>query len=271
MGGTIVEKKFSEKQLMEIAESGLSNMSCEQIKQLIQKESEKDYEEINTDFIDLCFDLLAKKQNNESLSIEKVKKVSNKIIIKKVLLFVAVFMMLIVTTLTVSASVFHFNIPKEISSWIEGDAKTDINLKLADTTADSYSLENSDLAIKLRARGISPITFPEELIKESSKIIKIDNVTTDKTISTDVEIEFNYNSTYGLMSISQYVTDFEWNGEMVSKDVLSAEMIKVNGMDVLIFEQKNGCTIQYKDKLTTYDIYLETDFETTKLFAQSIK
>lgn len=271
MGGTIVGIKFSEKQLLEIAESGLSDMSCEQIKQLIKKESEKDYESINTDFIDLCFDVLAMKQDNKSLNIENVKKIKKKTTIRKALLFAAVFMMFVVTTLTVSASVFHFNIPKEISSWIEGDSKTDINLKHADTIADGHLLENSDLAIKLRTRGISPITFPEELIKESSKIIKIDNVTTDKTISTDVETEFNYNSTYGLMSISQYVTDFEWTGEMVSKDVLSAEMIKVNGMDVLIFEQKNGCTIQYKDKLTTYDIYLETDFETTKLFAQSIK
>lgn len=263
--------KFSEKELLEIAESGLSNMSCEQIKQLIQKESEKDYEEINTDFIDLCFELLAKKQNDESLSIEKVKKASNKIVIKKVLLFVAVFMMFTITAMTVSASVFHFNIPKEISSLIKGDAKTDINLKLADTTADGYLLENSDLAKELKIQGLSPITLPEELIKENSKIIKIDNITTDKTISTDVKIEFNYNNDYGSLSISQYVENFEWTGEMVTHDVLSAEMIKVNGMDVLIFEQTNGCTVQYKDNLTEYNIYLESDIKSAIQFAKSIK
>lgn len=180
-------------------------------------------------------------------------------------------MMFIVTTLTVSASVFHFDIPKEISMLINGNAKTDVNLKFADTAADGYLLENSDLAVELKTFGISPVTFPQELIKENSKIIKIESITAEKTISTDVKIEFNYGNAYGLLTISQYTENFEWTGEMVTHDVLSAEMIKANGMDVLIFEQTNGCSIQYKDNLTEYNIYLKTDFETAKLFARSIK
>lgn len=263
--------KFSEEELLRIADSGLADMSCEQIKQLIQKESQKNYEDIDTDFIDLCFDVLSIKQDRKPFNIKNVNKKVNKIKVKKILLVAAVFMIFIATTLTVSASVFHFNIPKEISSWIKGDAKTDINLKLADTTAESYLLENSDLAEELMSKGISPITFPEELIKEHSEIIKIDNTTTDKTISTNAEIEFNYNNAYGLLSVSQYANNFDWIGEMNDHNVLSAEMIKVNGMDVLIFESEKSCTIRYKDNLTIYEIYLETDFETARLFAQSIK
>lgn len=263
--------KFSEEELLRIADSGLADMSCEQIKQLIQKESQKNYEDINTDFIDLCFDVLSIKQDGKSLNIKNVNKKVNKIRVKKILLVAAVFMIFIATTLTVSASVFHFNIPKEISSWIKGHAKTDINLKLADTTADGYLLENSNLAKELKIQGLSPVTFPEELIKESSEIIKIDNITTDKTISTDVEIEFNYNNVFGTLAVSQYTDNFEWTGEMVTHDVLSAEMIKVNGMDVLIFEQANGCTVQYKDNLTEYNIYLKSDIKSAIQFAKSIK
>lgn len=263
--------KFSEEELLRIADSGLADMSCEQIKQLIQKESQKNYEDINTDFIDLCFDVLSIKQDGKALNIKNVNKKVNKIKVKKILLVAAVFMIFIATTLTVSASVFHFNIPKEISSWIKGDAKTDINLKLADTTADGYLLENSGLANKLESQGLSPITFPEELIKESSEIIKIDNITTDKTISTDVEIEFNYNNAFGTLAVSQYTDNFEWTGELVTHDVLSAEMIKVNGMDILIFEQANGCTVQYKDNLTEYNIYLKSDIKSAIQFAKSIK
>ncbi len=263
--------KFSEEELLRITDSGLADISCEQIKQLIQKESQKNYEDINTDFIDLCFDVLSIKQDGKPLNIKNVNKKVNNIKVKKILLVAAVFMLFIATTLTVSASVFHFNIPKEISSWIKGDAKTDINLKLADTTADGYLLIDSDLINKLETQGLSPITLPEELIKENSNIIRTDNTTTDKTISTNVEIEFNYNNDYGLLSISQYVENFEWTGEMSDHNVLSAEMIKVNGMDVLIFESENSCTIRYKDNFTTYEIYLETDYETAKSFAQSIK
>lgn len=263
--------KFSEEELLRIADSGLADMSCEQIKQLIQKESQKNYEDINTDFIDLCFDVLSIKQDGKPLNIKNVNKKVNKIKVKKILLVAAVFMIFIATTLTVSASVFHFNIPKEISSWIKGNVETDINLKLADTTADGYLLENSDLANKLESQGLSPITFPEELIKENSKIIRIDNITIDSAISLDMYVEFNYNNIFGSLSVSQYAENFEWTGEMVTPDVLSAEMIKVNGMDVLIFEQKDNCIIQYKDNVTEYNIYLKSDIETAIEFAKSIK
>lgn len=263
--------KFSEEELLRIADSGLADMSCEQIKQLIQKESQKNYEDINTDFIDLCFDVLSMKQENEQLKIDSLQVKRKKISVKKVLIIAAVFIMFIATTLTVSANVFNFNIPKEISKLINGNAQTDINLKLADTTAEGYLLEDTELAMELKADGISPITLPEELIKENSEIIKIDNITTDKTISTDVEIEFNYNNAFGTLAVSQYTDNFEWTGEMVTHDVLSAEMIKVNGMDVLIFEQTNGCTIQYKDNLTEYNIYLKSDIKSAIQFAKSIK
>lgn len=271
LGGLIVNKKFSKKDLLEIADSGLSDMTCEQIKALIEKEVEKDSADIDVDYIEFCFDVLAMKQSGESLPSSDITIKSKKLIVRKVLLFVAVFMIFIVTTLTVSANVFHFNIPKEISSWIDGNAKTDINLKLADTTADGYALANSELAKELKTYGVSPITFPEELIKENSKIIKIDNITTKKTISTDVKIEFNYNNSYGDLCISQYADDYKWTGEMVSENVLSGEMIKVNGMDILIFEREDSCSIHYKDNLTVYDIYLETYINNARLFAKSIK
>ena len=264
-----MNKKFSEEELLETAESGLFNLSCEELKEIIKTESKKEYENINTNLIDLCFDILAAKENYDDAL--PAKKATHKKIKMRNIIAVATFIVIIAVVTTVSAQYFNFNIPKEISSWIEGNAKTEINLKLADTTADAYSLKDSDLANELEAQGVSPLTFPEELIKENSEIIKIDNITTDSTISLDIYIKFNYNNALGTLAVSQYSEDFEWTGEMVDMDVLSAEMIKVNGMDVLIFEHENNCTICYKDNFTTYEIYIETDFETAKLFAQSIK
>ncbi len=266
-----MSNKFSEEELLKVAETGLADLTCEQIKEMIKKESAKDYEDINTEFIDLCFDVLSMKQNEDLFVIVNANKKAKRIIVRKVLVFVAIFVTLVVTTVTVSASVFHFNIPKEISSWIEGKAKTDMNLELADTTADSYGLKNTDLVKELNTYGLSPVTIPEELIKENTKIISIDNITTEKTISTDVKIEFNYNNSYGNLGVSQYADDYEWTGELVSENVLSGEMIKVNGMDVLIFEREDSCSIYYKDNFTVYYIYLETDINSARLLAQSIK
>lgn len=255
--------------MLETAESGLFDLSCEELKEIIKTESEKEYENINTDLIDLCFDILAAKE--EYTNALPAKKNSHRKIRIRNTIIAAVFIVSIAVVTTASAQFFNFNIPKEISSWFEGNAKTEINLRLADTTADGYLLEDSDLVKGLQAQGLYPITLPEELIKENSEIVKFDNITTDSTISLDVEIEFNYNNAIGSLSISQYTENLEWTGEMVDNNVLSSEMIKVNGMDVLIFEKENSCTIRYKDNQTTYQIYLESDFKTAKLFAQSIK
>lgn len=266
-----MNKKFSKEELLKSADSGLTDLSCEQIKKLIQKESQKNYEDINTDFIDLCFDVLEMKQNDKSLKMSNIKIRSKKNSVKKTLIVAAVFMAFIVTTLTVSAMVFNFNIPKEISLLVNGSAKNDINLKNADTTADNYLLVDTQLSKKLNEQGINQITFPEEMINENCKIIKVDDITTDETISIDLSIEFEYKDAFGRMNISQYSQNFEWTGEMVDNDVISAEMIKVNGMDILLLECKNSCIIRYKDRKTIYDIYLETDLKSAKLFAESIK
>lgn len=273
MGGIIVDKKFSEKELLEIANSGLADMSCEQIKQLIKKESEKDYENLNTDFIDLCFDVLAMKHENKPILINepnsKIRLKKNTA--KKFLVFAAVIMMFCVTTFTVSASVFHFNIPKEIALFIKGNAEMDYNLKPVNTSAEGYALVNSSLAKELDELGIAPVTLPEEMIKENCIIQKIETISNDVSISTDVNIEFKFEDSFGRIAITKYIEDNNWTGENTDIDVISGQMIKVNGLDVLVFEHENYCTVQYKDNKTIYDLYLENDLDTTIKFVNSIK
>lgn len=270
MGGKIVEIKFSEEELLKIAESGLAEMSCEQIKQLIQKESQKNYEDINTDFIDLCFNVLSMKQNNEPFKIENLKKRSNKTSIRKAVLFAAVFMVFIVTTLTVTANVFRFNIPKEIAALIKGDVEIDYNLEYADTTADGYTLLDTDFAKQLADYGISPVTFPEEMIKENCRITKIESMLADE-ISNIVRIDFYYNGQQGWLDIEQMSKGAKTEGRSVVTDIKSGQIININGMDVLVFEQEGNCIIKYKDNRTTYDISLYCDLETAIKFVESIK
>lgn len=273
MGGTIVETIFSEKELLEIADSGLADMSCEQIKQLIKKESEKDYEHINTDLIDLCFDVLAMKRENKPILInEPNSKIGlKKNTVKKVLVFAAVIMMFFVTTFTVSASVFHFNIPKEIATFIKGNAEIDYNFKVVNTSAEGYALTNSSLANELDKLGIAPVTLPEEMIKENCNIRKMENISSDVSISTVINIEFEFSNSFGRMSITKYLEENNWNGENTDMDVISGQMVNVNGLDVLVFEHENYCTAQYKDNTTIYNLYLESDLDTTIKFVNSIK
>lgn len=265
-----MNKKFSKEELLKAADSGLTDLSCKQIKKLIQKESQKNYEDINTDFIDLCFDVLEMKQKDKSSKMSNIKISSKKNSAKKTLIVAAVFMVFIATTLTVSAQ-FNLNIPQKIVQLINGNAEIDYNLENADTTADEYALLNSDLAKKLADYGITPVTFPEEMINENCNIYKIEKRTVDETISKDIYMYFEYDGCYGNLSITQLAENLDWVGKQSVMDVVSGQKIQVNGMDILIFEQKDSCIIQYKDNLTEYNIYIESNLDTALKLAESIK
>ena len=86
-------------------------------------------------------------------------------------------------------------------------------------------------------------------------------------------LKLNFDVVPALMdSVIDYTNGFhDIHSELTVMDVEAGEMININGMDVLIFEQEKKCTIIYRDNLTDYYIYLECDFETAKEFAKTIK
>lgn len=260
-----MENKISKKKIMKMLNSGFSDLSVDDIKYFIRSELEKDETEIDTDYVDMLFRLLAIKQNGHS-----EKKTYYKTPLK-VVAAAAVIIVFLASALTVSAQVFNFNIPQKIAQLFIGKAEIDFDLENADTTADGYALTNTDLAKKLEEFGITPVTFPEEMIKENCEITNIEKVTVNETISSDATIDFKYHGVYGDLLIIQYEQDFDWIGIEDSMNIVSGQMININGMDVLVFEHNDSCTIKYKDNLTEYNIYIKCDIDTAIQFAETIK
>lgn len=243
--------------------SDFTDLSTEEIKALIQKEVDKGPDKLDTDYIDLCFELLSIKSN--STNAKKVKFTKS----AKVLLIAATLMVVFISTITVSAQ-FNLNIPEKIVHLINGNAEIDYNLENADTTADGYALLDTDLAKQIADYGITPVTFPEEMIKENSKITKI-KLDMNEDVLKIVDIDFEYNGQKGSLYIQQISENTGSTGVNTVLDIKSGRMINVNGMDVLVFEQENSCSIRYKDNFTTYDIHLDCNLETAIKFAESIK
>lgn len=258
-----MKRKLSKKKLKKMIASDFTDLSTEEIKALIQKEVDKEPDEIDTDYIDLCFELLSIKNSKQKASKVKFTKPT------KVLLAAAVLMVVFISTITVSAQ-FNLNIPQKIAQLINGNAEIDYDLENADTTANGYALLESDLAKQLVDYGITPVTFPEEIVKESCTTTEIKMVMNEDVLKI-VDIDFEYNTIIGNLYIQQTSQNTESAGVNTVMDVKSGQMIKVNGMDVLIFEQENNCKIKYKNNLTTYDISLDCDLETAIKFAESIK
>ncbi len=252
-------------------DSKLTKLKEEEILELINEELKKDNSQVDMDYIDLCYDLLEIKKSAFSSNDNNLN--STKLKIKKpikALLIAATFIVVIVSTFTVSAQ-FNLNIPQKIVQLINGNAEIEPNLEIANTKADKYTLLDSELAVKLSKQGISPVTFPEEMIKEKCTITNIENVTIDETISADEKIEFEYNGQYGCLLINQFMQNFAWSGKKTNMNIISGQIIRSNGLDILVFEHKNYCSIIYKDSNTEYNIYIECDIDTALQFAKSIK
>lgn len=264
-----MSRQYSEEEALKIVKSELEKMSCEEIRDLIRKEYKKDSDSRNTDFIDLCFSVLYFKQSEKNFVVYKKRPKKLKPI--KTLAFAATFILFMTAAVSVSAEFFDFDIPKEISALINGNVVTDFNLELKDTTADGYQLEDTEFAKIFKDYEIEPITFPEEFAKGNCEITYVEDLTDDEILLKNISVEFKYNDFNVSFAIGKYGNDFGLAGDMIDYEMLSAEIIKANGMDILVYECDKGCFIKYKDSETVYDIYLETDFETAKSIAQSVK
>ncbi len=258
-----MKRKLSKKKLKKMIASDFTDLSTEEIKALIQKEVNKGSDELDTDYIDLCFELLSIKSNSQNAKKVKFTKPA------KVLLASAVLIVIFISTITVSAQL-NLNIPQKIAQLINGNAEIDYNLENADTTADGYTLLDTYLAKQLADYGITPVTFPEEMTKENCTITGIEKISDDKTWKI-ISVDFNYNNQEGWLRVEQMSEELESTGVWSVNDIKSGQIIKANGMDILVFEQENSCSIIYKDNLTTYDISLYCDLETAIQFAESIK
>lgn len=258
-----MKNKLSKRKLKKMISSDFTDLSTEEIKALIQKEIDKRSDELDTDYIDLCFKLLSIKNNDTNKRKIKFTKPA------KVLFAAAALTVVFISATTVSAQ-FNLNIPQKIVQLINGNAEIDYNLENADATADEYALLDTDLAKKLADYGIAPVTIPEEIVNENCTITKIEMVMNEDVMKI-ANIDFEYNTIIGNLYIQQTLQNTESTGVNTVMDIQSGKMIKLNGMDVLIFEQKNSCSIRYKDNFTIYDISLYCDLETAIQFAQSIK
>ncbi len=259
----------NKKQLKRMLGSGVADLSSEDIRKLIEAEVSKDEDKIDAEYIDLCFELLSMKEESEKAT-EAVRKPQRKVL--KTLVLAAVIAAILISALTVIASVLNFDIPEKIAQLDGDNAYFDLNYEFADTTADGYSLLETELAKTLAAKGVSPITVPEEIVNGNSTDFEYENLNSDSSINISICIYFKYKGMYSECLIRHFSREHDWTGYSVLRGVIQGEMIKANGLDVLVIEQKSFTTIKYKNNLTEYLIRIEgLEFEEALEFAKTIK
>ena len=248
-------------------------MSKQELEEIIENELNKSESEMDADLIEYCLDSIKKLQLSEE---SNKKEESKKVFAINPKIWRVLVAMSVVFVFVIISSAVYFNIPENVTQLIDGNTETNLTFDKADANAygngnGGFILPETDLAKELESFGITPVTFPEAMVSNECKIIKIENSTVDEDVSRIVNISFVYKNYSGLMIVTKTNADTEWSGSSTIMGYESGEMININGLDILVFEQEENCTIEYKNSLTKYTFYIECDFETAKEFAMTIK
>ena len=200
-------------------------------------------------------------------------KQKKKRIALKVILTAAAITALLVAGLSVYAGSNNTKIPYTILRIVNGEADENYDLFKDGRRADAqtYAFSETAVAKELAAHGISPVTLPAFF--DNSKI-KTERADYDGEYGTmlGVSLDFSTEDFKGCLSIDKYFNEIEGVTSATHYNVKNGEIVDANGMDIIVLDQDGMCSIEYRDKLTYYNIYLyNIDYEKAVEFAKTIK
>ena len=249
----------TQKQVKRALYNGLPNLSDRELRQMIDRELEKDSSQIDMNYIDTCFDLMEMHADGR-IAVQPRRKWLKAVIVAALIAAATV------SAMSVSAHLFNFNIPSEIAHKINGSAQIDPNLAEADTSAAGYALTASPVAKQLAELGISPVTLPRQLAQ--SHIQSVRSIQSD-SVMTAAQVLFEADGVAGDLTVTRYATANDWEGKDRVTDIDSGKLVHANGLDILILARDDSCTLRYRDGNTEYDLYLECDEDTAVAFAHT--
>ena len=241
----------TQKQVKRALYNGLPNLSNRELRQMIDRELEKDSSQIDMNYIDTCFDLMEMHADGR-IAVQPRRKWLKAVIVAALIAAATV------SAMSVSAHLFDFNIPSEIAHKINGSAQIDPNLAEADTSA---------AAKRLAELGISPVTLPRQLAQ--SHIQSVHTIQSD-SVMTAAQVLFEADGVAGDLTVTRYATANDWEGKDRVTDIDSGKLVHANGLDILILARDDSCTLRYRDGNTEYDLYLECDEDTAVAFAEDL-
>ena len=211
----------TQKQVKRALYNGLPNLSDRELRQMIDRELEKDSSQIDMNYIDTCFDLMEMHADGR-ITVQPRRKWLKAVIVAALIAAATV------SAMSVSAHLFNFNIPSEITHKINGSAQIDPNLAEADTSAAGYALTASPVAKQLAKLGISPVTLPRQLAQ--SHIQSVHTIQSD-SVMTAAQVLFEADGVAGNLTVTRYATANDWQGNARVTDIDSGKLVHANGLD----------------------------------------
>ena len=238
--------------LKEVLKVNFLSFSKEEIENIMEEELEKAPEEMDTELIDMCLDILMGEPNEKAdedlaawpaVSEKKAKRIN----FKKGILVAAIITLLLSIAIPVSANVFNIDVPENILKLYDKFFDLDLTEKKQSERLD-YLLAQNDL---------KNLVLPQFLFTqcEISDFEKIEN---DFATRAHFNFTDKENNTSGRVTLASLVNEMDFlNGEMLFNGLYEeVKQLTVNGIDVVVFSENNNCFIIYYINELEYSIVL---------------
>lgn len=260
--------------------------SEKEIHEMLDAELEKDPAEMDTDFVDLCLDVLDGKygegyyvedddnDDNNSGSADKDTDTDNgaedkkdkpnkkKIKFGKALLIAAVITVTLACSITAGAKLVQINASDDTVTYNGDHFSINLNGKDAENTVE-------DIVQTLTEDGIENVVLPSAILNDDY-VIK-DYQSSDNNLN--FMFESNKSDIYGTVDIIIYDDKFNFStGQAdVNNEYYSAEEINSNGFNILKFESDSLITLIYVVDNDEYTVTLHNcDTEKAMAIAETI-
>lgn len=236
--------------LKEVLKVNFLSFSKEEIENIMEEELEKAPEEMDTELIDMCLDILMGEPNEKAdedlaaspaVSDKKAKRIN----FKKGILVAAIITLLLSIAIPVSASVFNIDVPENI-------------LKIYDKFFDldlTEKKQSKRLSSILTEYELNDIILPRYLYAhcEISDFEKFEE-------NSVIRIRFKFcdkeNNIYGGVKMDSMEIEMDFlNGEgLVEGQYEEIKQLTVNGINIIVFSENNNCFIVYYVNEVEYNI-----------------
>lgn len=260
--------------------------SEKEIHEMLDAELEKDPAEMDTDFVDLCLDVLdgkygegyyvedndnddnnsdnADKDTDTDNGAEDKKDKPNKKRIKfgKALLIAAVVTATLACSITAGAKLVQINASDDTVTYNGDHFSINLNGKNTENTVE-------DIVQTLTEDGIENVVLPSAILNDDYVISNYN--TSENTSSFD--FKDNKSNIYGTIDIIKYSDEFNFSlGQFdMNDEYYSVDEINVNNIDLLLLQSKDIFTILYIDNNNEYTITIHnSDYEHTQNIAETI-
>lgn len=238
--------------LKEVLKVNFLSFSKEEIENIMEEELEKAPEEMDTELIDMCLNVLTgepKEKADENLAVSPAvsEKKAKRINFKKGILVAAIITLLISIAIPVSANVFNIDVPENILKIYDKFFDLDLTEKKQSERLDYLLAQNN----------LKNVVLPQFLFRQC-EISGFESL--KEEFNTHIYFDFidKENNVSGRVRLDSLKNEMDFlNGEILVNGLYEeVKQLTVNGIDVVVFSENNNCFIIYYINELEYSIVL---------------